>query len=439
MRGVGMRPKDTHVSKRNEPTSLREVIGQSQLTTQQLIARVGCTRRSLSSWRAGRRPSDYYISRLSEALGVDIWALYKDRQITDRVATASAIEQLSARPALALGLLDNAVLSDTYSGGLSDLRGTPQTIDNPMREYISFQMRSLWDRFHLAQEETSVYSLRAALDGHNQTLHTFASWSLSREGADWLTRALCEAAILDGRIARDQLNYAAAIAFHKRALALALDIEDSAAVVASTMRLAETLVEAGLPYEALSYCNAGLHYEARPNTRIRGELMGFASEVHGILGYRAESERLVNEAAELAIGAVQLSTSGGINFCETAAAEYLAGQALRAGKSANAIAHIERALSLMPTEFPGHENRRWQAHLYIDQARVYVHARELNEACASLRRATRIALEIGSRITMRKVQDATREIEQQSGSIPALLSLQDEILERTEVMPRIPK
>jgi hypothetical protein len=58
--------------------SLREAIAGSGLTTTQIVARVGCTRKSLSNWRNGRRPSDYYIGRLSEVLGTDLWPLFDE-------------------------------------------------------------------------------------------------------------------------------------------------------------------------------------------------------------------------------------------------------------------------------------------------------------------------------------------------------------------------
>jgi transcriptional regulator with XRE-family HTH domain len=58
-----------------EIRSLREAIANSGLTTAQIVARVGCTRKSLTNWRNGRRPNDFYISRLSEVLGVDLWPL----------------------------------------------------------------------------------------------------------------------------------------------------------------------------------------------------------------------------------------------------------------------------------------------------------------------------------------------------------------------------
>lgn len=58
--------------------SMREAIAKSRMTTEQLVARVGCTRKSLSNWRNGQRPSDYFIGRLSDVLGVDLWPLYED-------------------------------------------------------------------------------------------------------------------------------------------------------------------------------------------------------------------------------------------------------------------------------------------------------------------------------------------------------------------------
>jgi len=73
----------------SEAKALREVIAGSGLTTAQIVARVGCTRKSLSNWRSGRRPSDYYIGRLSEALGTDLWPMF-DKPTTRHRAQASA-------------------------------------------------------------------------------------------------------------------------------------------------------------------------------------------------------------------------------------------------------------------------------------------------------------------------------------------------------------
>src|SRR5262245_7608698 len=62
------------------PRTLREAIARSQLTNQQIIARVGCTKKSLTNWRNGKRPNDFYIGQLSAVLGVDLWPLYDAKQ-----------------------------------------------------------------------------------------------------------------------------------------------------------------------------------------------------------------------------------------------------------------------------------------------------------------------------------------------------------------------
>ncbi len=72
--------------------TLREAIAGSGLTTSQIVARVGCTRKSLSNWRNGRRPSDYYIGRLSEVLGTDLWPLF-EKPTPRRQVQASPVAQ----------------------------------------------------------------------------------------------------------------------------------------------------------------------------------------------------------------------------------------------------------------------------------------------------------------------------------------------------------
>jgi hypothetical protein len=64
---------------KSAPRTLREAIAASGLTTEQIMAKVGCTRRSLSNWRTGQRPSDYYIGRLSQALNIELWPLFEQQ------------------------------------------------------------------------------------------------------------------------------------------------------------------------------------------------------------------------------------------------------------------------------------------------------------------------------------------------------------------------
>lgn len=65
-----------HEANSTAARSLREALARSRLTTEQLVAKVGCTRKSISNWRNGQRPNDYFIGRLVEVLGVDLWSLY---------------------------------------------------------------------------------------------------------------------------------------------------------------------------------------------------------------------------------------------------------------------------------------------------------------------------------------------------------------------------
>jgi hypothetical protein len=229
-------------------------------------------------------------------------------------------------------------------------------------------------------------------------------------------------------LARDQLNYDAAIRHHKQALALGLESGIPDVVTASTMRLGETLTEAGLVYQALSYCATGMQYAPRANARVHGELLGFTAEVVGTVGDLRESERLAQRAAELAVGAIALPTFGGINFSETAAAEYLAEDALRRDDLATALAHLARASTLLAMEFQGAQNLRWQAHLAIDEARIQSRADDVEAACNAVRQADRLAKAIGSNITVRKVQEAMREIILLHPSSRACHMLREEML-----------
>jgi transcriptional regulator with XRE-family HTH domain len=76
-----------------EARTLREAIAGSGLTTAQILARVGCTRKSLSNWRGGRRPSDYYIGRLSEVLGTDLWPIFDKPTTRNRAQEARVVGQ----------------------------------------------------------------------------------------------------------------------------------------------------------------------------------------------------------------------------------------------------------------------------------------------------------------------------------------------------------
>lgn len=135
-----------------------------------------------------------------------------------------------------------------------------------MRQFLTEQLHQLWDQFHLASDDSTVPTLRAVAAGQAHALHSLAHASSSDNDIKWILGALCDAEIFAGRLARDQLNYEAAIRHQKQALALALDANHPVAVAASSMRLGETLIEAGLVLEALGYCNAGIQHGTHANS-----------------------------------------------------------------------------------------------------------------------------------------------------------------------------
>ena len=424
------------------PQSLREAIARSGLTTAQLEAKVGCSRRILSNWRNGARPSDHFIAKLSEVLQVDLWPLYQadvppkpptpltqhpraDPASVPAHPVVTCRASGSCRPTSRL-----LAPADTYEWYRAcDAFLSAHAIDGGTRAYLHGQLARLWDLFHGTEGETSVAALSTAVNGHKHALLELAQWPLAERDRNWLLGALSEADILAGRLARDQLNPQTAIALHRYAMALAQQTGDPNLMTASAMRLAETLLDAGLPYEALAYCDAAIPGSRDANARIAGELLGLAAEVHSVLGDRSHAQRLVNDAARLAVGAVALPTAGGINFSETAAAEYQANEALRRQDLPAALGHINRALQLLATEFQGAHNIRWQAHLYIDRARIHRSSRELEAACDDLRKASRLSRSISSRIGLRKVQDAASDLMQAFAPHPLLVQLREDLLQ----------
>jgi tetratricopeptide (TPR) repeat protein len=405
------------------PRTLREAIARSQLTNEQIIAKVGCTKKSLVNWKNGVRPRDYYIGRLSAILGLDLWPLYEGTKDNDNGKGSSSELTMPSIP-----IKSNFAVEPMMSFPILSL-ATHQHIDEGMKQYVREQISRLWEQFHTAVEATSTETLLVAAHTCNQLLATFTQWPLADNERKWLSQALVDGAILSGRIARDQINYQRAIARHKYALTLALDASSSDHVAAATMRLAETLWEAGLIFEAVSYCRAGIEHARGANARVRGELLGFAAEIYSFVGDFHESERLANEAATLAVGAVLLPTAGGINFSETAAAEYLANEALRRGEAKTALAHITRARRLLTMEFPTSHNVRWEAHLLLDQARAHSATGELESASDDLQQAIRLAQQIASHIAMRKAQDLWQELALQQKKPIAIMQLGDELLE----------
>ncbi len=376
-------------------------------------------------WRNGQKPNDYFIGVLSEVLGCDVWAMYAKQ------GEMSELHQEGKTPISVPAIHSNDHFSLSF-GGESDFFAPPRQhyVDDAMRSYLTDQLAQLWDRFHATEDPASVATQRLAVMGHVRTLESLAEWPLASKDRLWLTQALCESAILAGRIARDQMNYNEAIQQHKRAIQLAIECQSANHVAAATMRFAETLLDAGFPYEAAGYCRAGLDQSRGANPRVRGELMAFAAEVYGSIGDFHESERLTNDAALLSIGAAALPTAGGINFSETAAASYQMDEALRQGDTQQALAHIIRARALLATEFPKGHNIRWEAHLWINQARTQSEAKEIEAACSALRHAAQLGQSIGSRIALKKVQDAARTLTQQvKRPEPAIRQLHEELME----------
>jgi trehalose 6-phosphate phosphatase len=122
------------------------------------------------------------------------------------------------------------------------------------------------------------------------------------------------------------------------------------------------------------------------------------------------------------------SPFGGINFSETAAAEYLAEDALRRDDLATGLAHLARASKLLAVEFQGAQNLRWQAHLAIDEARIQSRAGDVEAACNAVRQADRLAKAIGSSVTVRKVQEAMHEVILLHPSSPTCRMLREEMI-----------
>jgi tetratricopeptide (TPR) repeat protein len=385
--------------------SLREIIAQ-------IAAKVGCTTRILSNWKNGQRPGDYNINKLSEVLEIDLWPLYTKQ---DPISPISIVT--TAMP-LAFGMLPAI--------------GTPSMekhIDQAMQHFISQQLAQLWQNFHFAGDTASIITVQLGTSAHIQLLQSFTSWPLATNDQFWLARAMSDAYILAGRITRDQMDYIKAIEQHKAGLTLAQQSHSMDHIAAATMRLAETLWEAGLPYDALAYCKAGIGQTKQASPRIRGELLGLAAMLYSSFGESKESKRLLEEAALLSVGAAKMPTTGGINFSETAAASYLSDVALHEGDTRTALYHSEQARKLLIVEFPEGHNIRWEAHLWINEALAHSEAKEIEAACANLRQAVHLAQSINSQITLKKIQDATRELTiKQRQPIPELRALSEELM-----------
>jgi hypothetical protein len=68
--------------------------------------------------------------------------------------------------------------------------------------------------------------------------------------------------------------------------------------------------------------------------------------------------------------------------------------------------------------------------LWINQARAHSEAREIEAACDDLRHAAKLGQSIGSRIALKKVQDAARALTQQvRRPEPAIRLLHEELME----------
>jgi tetratricopeptide (TPR) repeat protein len=403
------------------PKSLREAMARSKLTINQIAIKLDCSTKSVYNWRNGKRPSDHQIGALSELLGINLWPFYAGQDSTPSITPPIPI-QTASQPTIPIIHLDQLAIPERSSLLIPHL-------DEATQVFISNQLTQLWNNFHLTQESVSIITLRMALTNHAQLIESLAQQTLPDNDRLWILRMLSDAAILAGRIARDQLNYEQAINQHKEAHRLAIASRSSDQIIAATMRLAETLKDAGLLYEAVAYCKAGLDQAVRTNPRIHGELLGLSAEIYSAIGLIRESERLADEAANLAIGAAKLPTAGGINFSETAAAEYQMHAALKRGDTSAALAHIERGRRLLRTEFPESNNIRWEAHLWISQARAHTEAHDIEAACNDLRQALRLSQIITSQIAIKKIQDATLEISSRYREpISELQRLQEELI-----------
>ena len=380
---------------------------------------------TISAWERGRRrPTRQEMPRLAKLLAMDVQAL------TESVyPTASEPESLRTTPIQNYESHRDAldVLVGAHGLGVHVHPAPPHsiatvlkqkdvvlphrsTLDRAIRLYIEGQIQQLWDTFHLTEELDAIISIQIAAVQHKQLLTTLSQWSLGQDDARWIIQAECEIVILLGRIARDQLNYDEAVMLHRHAFHLAQQSQSAILLVAAVMRLAETLVDAGLPYDALQYCEVGLEHARYANPRVRGELLGLTGLIYARMGNFRESERHVQEAAACAPDALTCATAGGIRFSETAAATYQMIEALAHGDHALALTYIERAHSQLALEFPAGHNVRWEAHLWIHRARAHRAVGDIECACDDLRRAAHLAHSISSQIGMRKVQDAMLDI-----------------------------
>lgn len=188
------------------PKTLREAIAHSQLTTEQIVAKVGCTRKSLSNWKNGVRPRDYYIGRLSEVLGAELWPLYGGTQ--EATAQKQAEEPIGGA---FFALPRGTILLPGESNFRMEAYGY-QHVDHATKLNVSRQLSNLWDQFHTTEEAVSIEALRLAATSHTQLVMTLAQWPLADRERSWAITALADASMLLGRLARDQLNYQEAIA-----------------------------------------------------------------------------------------------------------------------------------------------------------------------------------------------------------------------------------
>lgn len=275
------------------------------------------------------------------------------------------------------------------------------------RETITDYTAHLWDLFHHVRSGTSMLSLITLVERHIRVLEQALATARPDEHR-WGICALIDAWILSGRIARDRLNHHEAISRHRRALDLAIEADSSDHIAGASFRLAESLKDAGLLYDAWAYCQAGIARTTGANARVRRELLGLAAEIQGKLGHHQSSRTLAAEAARLAPGAQLLPTAGGVNYSETAAASYQVIVALQEGDIAAALEHNERAHALLAIEHPG--NYRWQAHLWIARAWVAARGQDLEQAADALRTAVTIARSISSDMATRVAQTALHDM-----------------------------
>lgn len=375
------------------------------------------TKTTLHRWELGDKPlPDNAVVPLAKALRITVEQLIEgpvseNRNTTSQMGTG--IEVLSSL----IGRSTNFILKEKQSA-----------LDSNMQSFISYQRTMLWDNFHLTEEKSGIATLRVALNHHSNLLDSFTTWPLTENERKWLLQAMSDAAILEGRLARDELNHNKAIEHNEYALKLAIESENNNQIVAAVMRLAETFKEAGLPYEAISYCKAGIEIAHKASARIEGELIGLSAQLYSEVGDHKESVALVERAASLAIGAAKLPTAGGINFSETAAAEYQMCIMLQQGKTKEALAHIIRARKLLKEEFPLGHNARWEAHLWIDEAHAHFAAHDADSASKALRNAARLAQQIKSQITLRKVEESIYSLNKQKPNEPFRM-LQEELVQ----------